>query len=107
MLCRVGSEPERAFELTISSWRRELVKHGMHRLISLSFSHYNEKARWALDRFAVPYREERYLPFFCSMAVVVATRGRGGAADRTSSRYSTPVLITENGRVLTDSSVIA
>jgi len=79
----------------------------MHRLITLSFSHYNEKARWALDRFAVPYREERYLPFFCSMAVAVATRGRGGAADRTSSRYSTPVLITENGRVLTDSTEIA
>ena len=79
----------------------------MHRLITLSFSHYNEKARWALDRFAVPYREERYLPFFCSLAVAVATRGRGGAADRTSSRYSTPVLITENGRVLTDSTEIA
>lgn len=78
----------------------------MHRLITLSFSHYNEKARWALDRFAVPYHEERYLPFFCSMAVAVATRGRGGAADRTSSRYSTPVLITQNGRVLTDSTEI-
>ena len=79
----------------------------MHRLITLSFSHYNEKARWALDRFAVPYREERYLPFFCSMAVAVATRGRGGAADRTSSRYSTPVLITDDGRALTDSTKIA
>jgi len=79
----------------------------MHRLITLSFSHYNEKARWALDRFAVPYQEEPYLPFFCSMAVAVATRGRGGTADRTSSRYSTPVLITQNGRVLTDSTEIA
>jgi glutathione S-transferase len=78
----------------------------MHRLITLSFSHYNEKARWALDRFAMPYHEERYLPFFCSMAVAVATRGRGGAADRTSSRYSTPVLITHHGRVLTDSTDI-
>jgi len=79
----------------------------MHRLITLSFSHYNEKARWALDRFAVPFQEERYMPFFCSMAVAVATHGRGGAADRTSSRYSTPVLITQNGRVLTDSTEIA
>ena len=78
----------------------------MHRLITLSFSHYNEKARWALDRYAVPYREERYLPFFCSMAVAAATRGRGGTADRTSSRYSTPVLIMEDGGFLTDSTAI-
>lgn len=78
----------------------------MHRLITLRFSHYNEKARWALDRFAVPYQEEPYLPFFCSMAVAVATRGKGGKADRTSSRYSTPVLICQDGRTLTDSTEI-
>ena len=78
----------------------------MHRLITLSFSHYNEKARWALDRFAVPYEEERHMPFFCSMAVAVATRGRGGAADRTSSRYSTPVLLMDDGRTLCDSTDI-
>lgn len=79
----------------------------MHRLITLRFSHYNEKARWALDRFAVPYREEPYMPFFCSMAVAVATRGRGGAADRTSTKYSTPILLTRDGRVLADSTEIA
>ena len=78
----------------------------MHRLITLSFSHYNEKARWALDRFSVPYREEPYVPFFCSLAVRVATRGRGGTADRTSSKYSTPVLLMDDGRVLTDSTDI-
>lgn len=78
----------------------------MNRLITLSFSHYNEKARWALERFAVPFQEEPYLPFFCSMAVAVSTRGRGGAADRTSSRYSTPVLFKEDGQVLTDSTEI-
>ena len=77
----------------------------MHRLITLSFSHYNEKARWALDRFAVPYEEERHMPFFCSVAVAVATRGRGGAADRSSSRYSTPVLLVDDGQVLTDSTL--
>jgi glutathione S-transferase len=78
----------------------------MHRLITLAFSHYNEKARWALERYAVPFQEEPYLPFFCSMAVAVSTRGRGGAADRASSRYSTPVLLTEDGRALTDSTEI-
>ncbi|MBT8469546.1 MAG: glutathione S-transferase family protein [Deltaproteobacteria bacterium] len=77
-----------------------------HRLITLPFSHYNEKARWALDRYAVPYREEPHMPFVCSIAVAVATRGRGGAADRTSSRYSTPVLILDDGRILTDSTDI-
>ena len=77
-----------------------------HRLITLAFSHYNEKARWALDRCAVPYREERHMPFVCSLAVAVATRGRGGEADRTSSRYSTPVLLVNDGRVLSDSTDI-
>ena len=77
-----------------------------HRLITLAFSHYNEKARWGLDRYAVPYREEPHMPFACSLAVAIATRGRGGAADRTSSRYSTPVLILNDGRVLSDSTDI-
>jgi glutathione S-transferase len=77
-----------------------------HRLITLAFSHYNEKARWALDRYAVPYREEPHMPFVSSLAVAVATRGRGGTADRASSRYSTPVLILNDGRVLTDSTDI-
>ncbi|MEM7136272.1 MAG: glutathione binding-like protein [Myxococcota bacterium] len=77
-----------------------------NRLITLAFSHYNEKARWALERFSVPHREERYLPFFCSAAVAVATRGRGGEADRTSSRFSTPVLLLGDGRVLSDSTDI-
>ena len=39
------------------------------------------------------------MPFFCSMAVAVATRGRGGAADRASSRFSTPVLLLDDGRL--------
>lgn len=79
----------------------------MHRLITLAFSHYNEKARWSLDRYAVRYREEAHMPFFCSMAVAAATRGRGGAADRASSRFSTPVLLLDDGRALTDSTDIA
>ncbi len=80
--------------------------HAPHRLITLAFSHYNEKARWALDRYAIPYREEPHMPLLCSLAVAVATRGRGGRADRTSSRFSTPVLITAEGRVLSDSTDI-
>ena len=73
------------------------------RLITIRFSHFNERARWALDRLGVAYEEEPYMPLFHFLAVARATRGRGGVADRHSSRYSTPVLITDSGRVLTDS----
>lgn len=31
-------------------------------LISISFSHYNEKARWAMDYYGIPYTEYRSLP---------------------------------------------
>ena len=34
------------------------------KLITISFSHYCEKARWALDRCGVPYEEEAHLPVF-------------------------------------------
>jgi glutathione S-transferase len=33
-----------------------------YHLVTIHFSHYCEKARWALDRLGVPYREEGYLP---------------------------------------------
>ncbi len=79
----------------------------MPRLITLAFSHYNEKARWSLDRFGVEYREEPHLPFVCSLSVAIATRGRGGVADRASSRFSTPVLVLDDGQALTDSTDIA
>jgi glutathione S-transferase len=33
-------------------------------LVTIPFSHYCEKARWALDRCGVPYEEEGHLPIF-------------------------------------------
>lgn len=79
----------------------------MHRLITITFSHYNEKARWALDRFEVPYIEEPYMPLFHMGAVAKATwRIRAGTADKVSSRFSTPVLITDDGQTLCDSQAI-
>jgi glutathione S-transferase len=78
-----------------------------HRLVTLAFSHYNEKARWALDWCGIRYREQRYLPGFSQLAVLAATRGRGGRADRVSTRLSTPVLVTDDGRALCDSTDIA
>lgn len=50
-------------------------------LITMPHSHYAEKARWALDRLAVPYREEPHVPLLHRLA----TSRRGGG--------SVPVLV--------------
>jgi len=79
----------------------------MHnRLISLTFSHYNEKARWALDICGIPYVEEKYMPAFSSLAVMRATRFAGGSNDKVSTKYSTPLLILADGTHLHDSTEI-
>lgn len=76
----------------------------MLRLITIPFSHYNEKARWALAHFRVPYWEDAYLPGLHVLPVAWATRRRAdAAADRQSSRFSTPVLLTDTGRRICDS----
>ncbi|MEZ4340912.1 MAG: hypothetical protein R3B82_30175, partial [Sandaracinaceae bacterium] len=64
----------------------------MYELVTIAFSHYCEKARWALDLRRVPYRERRYLPAMHLLATRRALRGTGaGRADRHSSRFSTPI----------------
>lgn len=76
----------------------------MHTLITIPFSPYNEKARWALQRFGIAFRERGYMPMLHMPAVAWATRfGRDGKADRVSSRLSTPVLLMESGERLCDS----
>ena len=45
-------------------------------LITMPHSHYAEKARWALDRVALPYREEPHVPLFHRLAT-----GRHGGGD--------------------------
>ncbi len=80
---------------------------GEHRLITIRFSHYNEKARWALDRLGVRYREDGYMPLLHFAPVVLATwRSPDASADHVSTRFSTPVLITEDGERICDSSRI-
>ncbi|HEY2518286.1 MAG TPA: glutathione S-transferase family protein [Polyangiaceae bacterium] len=64
------------------------------RLITIPFSHYCEKARWALDHAGVAYVEEAYLPGLHRRA----TRAVGGT--------SVPVLVTDEGRALVDSADI-
>ncbi|HTR56463.1 MAG TPA: glutathione S-transferase N-terminal domain-containing protein [Kofleriaceae bacterium] len=78
-----------------------------HRLVTLVFSHYNEKARWALDYCGISYEEHRFMPGFSQLGAMAATRGHGGRADSVSSRWSTPVLVTADREVLTDSTDIA
>jgi glutathione S-transferase len=64
------------------------------RLITIPFSHFCEKARWALDRAGVAYREEPHLPMFHYLGTARAGGGR-----------TVPVLVVD-GRVLTDSTDI-
>jgi glutathione S-transferase len=78
------------------------------RLITIAFSHYNEFARWALDRSGVAYREEGYMPLLHFAPVALAVRGAGDAqADAQSTRFSTPVLVCDDGRRICDSRRIA
>ena len=64
------------------------------RLITIPWSHYCEKARWALDRAGVPYREDAYLPLAHALPAL-----------RAGGRRSVPVLVSQAG-VLRDSTDI-
>jgi glutathione S-transferase len=77
------------------------------RLITIRVSHFNEKARWALDRCGHAYEEHAYMPMLHNLGTVpVLLRHRAGAADKFSTRFSTPVLVAGD-RVIADSSAIA
>ncbi|WP_441292856.1 glutathione S-transferase family protein [Sorangium sp. KYC3313] len=64
------------------------------RLITIPWSHFCEKARWALDRAGARYREDAYLP----LAHALPSLRAGG-------RRSVPVLVSPAG-VLADSTDI-
>jgi glutathione S-transferase len=64
------------------------------RLITIPISHYCEKARWALERARIPYREERHVQGIHRFA---ARRAGGGV--------TVPVLVTPD-RVLGESDEI-
>jgi len=64
------------------------------RLITIGFSHYCEKARWALDRSALVYREEDHVPLFHWRGSLAAGGGR-----------TVPVLVTPSA-VLRESTQI-
>jgi len=56
------------------------------RLVTIPISHYCEKARWALERAGIPYREERHVQ---AIHRIAARRAGGGA--------TVPVLVTPEG----------
>ncbi len=58
----------------------------MLRLVTIPISHYCEKARWALERAGITYREERHVQ---AIHRVAARRAGGGA--------TVPVLVTPEG----------
>ena len=66
----------------------------MLRLVTIPISHYCEKARWALERAEMPYREERHVQ---GVHQIVAWRAGG--------RTTVPVLVTPDG-VIGDSAEI-
>lgn len=76
------------------------------RLITIPFSHYNERARWALQRYGVRFVEHGYLPLFHFVGVATRVGLGGGRADRASSRFSTPALVTDDGDRIRDSGQI-
>jgi glutathione S-transferase len=63
-------------------------------LVTIPISHYCEKARWALDRAGVPYRERAHVQ---GIHWIAARRAGGGS--------TVPVLVCERG-VLADSAAI-
>jgi glutathione S-transferase len=65
------------------------------KLITIPFSHFCEKARWALDRVGVAYDEDSHLPLFH----YVATTRRGGK--------SVPVLLDGKTVVRDSTDIIA
>jgi glutathione S-transferase len=58
------------------------------RLVTIPISHYCEKARWALERAGIPYREERHVQ---GVHQLVAWRAGG--------KLTVPVLVTPEGVV--------
>jgi glutathione S-transferase len=66
------------------------------RLVTIPISHYCEKARWALERAELPYREERHIQ---GVHQVAARRAGGGK--------TVPVLVTDDGAIGESDEILA
>jgi glutathione S-transferase len=67
-----------------------------NKLITIPFSHYCEKARWALERCGVAFREDGHLPMFHYAANLRARAGR-----------TVPVLVHGGGIIGDSTEIIA
>jgi glutathione S-transferase len=63
-------------------------------LITIPLSHYCEKARWALDRVALPYTEQAHAPLLHRLAT---KRNDGGTV---------PVLVHGSGRFIDSTDIL-
>jgi len=78
-----------------------------HRLFTIRISHYCEKARWALERLQVPYREYAYMPLLHMAPLALLNRKFPETADEGfATRFTTPVLVTDAGKRIRDSDKI-
>ena len=66
-----------------------------YELITIPISHYCEKARWALERAGIPYRERAHLQII-----------HWGPVRRAGGRWTAPVLVCPDGTALPDSADI-
>jgi glutathione S-transferase len=66
------------------------------RLVTIPISHYCEKARWALERAGMPYREERHVQ---GIHQIAARRAGGG--------ITVPVLVTPDRAIGESQEIIA
>ena len=65
-------------------------------LVTIPISHYCEKARWALDRAGIPYREKRHIQ---GVHQIAARRAGGGK--------TVPVLVTPEGALAESADILA
>ncbi len=66
------------------------------RLVTIPISHYCEKARWALERAGLPYREERHVQGIHRIA-----------SKRAGGHGTTPVLVTPEGSLGESEEILA
>ncbi|MEZ4428637.1 MAG: glutathione S-transferase, partial [Nannocystaceae bacterium] len=66
------------------------------RLITIAFSHFCDKARWALEHAGVPYTEDVHMPMLHWWATLRAGAGR-----------TVPALVTADGVIADSSEIVA
>ncbi|HEX3343119.1 MAG TPA: glutathione S-transferase N-terminal domain-containing protein, partial [Polyangiaceae bacterium] len=70
--------PRRASGRAAEAALKAPIARRMPTLLTIPFSHFCEKARWALDHTRVAYREEGHCPGLHRRAVKLAS-GKGGS----------------------------